>query len=457
MKAEQKIVEYLYHARYDDLKPDALRTVKNQLLTVLGTTIAGSAAEGCRTIAELCRELDGKEEATILIHGGKVPAQSAAFVNGVMARALDFCDAMARGAHMGSAVVPGALAATELAGGCSGRDFLAAMAASVEVGTRLNLTESQYDGFDPTGVCVIFAATAAAAKILRLNEEQMWHALALAFNRCGGSFQSNVDGSLAVRVIEGWVAEAAITCTRLASRNITGPKNFLEGIYGYFHLYGRDRMDAQSVVGGLGTESRLREVVFKKYPSCGLTQSCTEIILSLMKEHGIRPEAIDRIEVRVPPYTYKLVGHPFQVGNNPKVNAQFSIRYCVASALMSGAAKLRHFEEASIRDPDVMKFTEKVSVISDPEMEKRDHTSTDMRVLMLDGREYVRMMEIAPGAPGNPLSQEEHEERFWDCIRFAERPFPDEKAKQILDAVDRLETINDVRSLIPLLVPSAGE
>jgi hypothetical protein len=55
------------------------------------------------------------------------------------------------------------------------------------------------------------------------------------------------------------------------------------------------------------------------------------------------------------------------------------------------------------------------------------------------------------------LTQDEHEERFWDCIRFAERPFEEEKAGQILDAVDRLETINDVRGLIPLLVRPAGE
>lgn len=452
MKTEKKIVEYLCQATYESFKPEPMSIVKNQLLAVIGTVIAGSAAEGCKTLAKIYRELDGKEEATILIHGGKVPAHNAAFVNGAMARALDFCDAMAPGAHVGSAIVPSALAAAELAGGCNGKAFLAALALGTETGIMFNLNESAYDGFDPTGVCVVFAATATAAKILGLNETETWNALALAFNRCGGSFQSNVDGSLAVRVIEGWVAETGITCARLASQGITGPKNFLEGIYGYFHLFGRDKIDPEAFAGGFGTQQGFQKIVFKKYPSCGLTQGCTDMILSLIQKYDINPGDIDRIEVRVPPYAYKLVGHPFEIGSNPKVNAQFSIRYCVANALLRRSSKLRHFEESSIRDPRVIELAAKINVVPDPGMEKRDHTSTDMLALMAGGKEHKITMEISPGAAGNPLTQKEHEERFWDCIGFAEKPLQKEKLEKIIDAVNNLEAINDIRAMIPMLL-----
>ena len=73
--------------------------------------------------------------------------------------------------------------------------------------------------------------------------------------------------------------------------------------------------------------------MFKKFPSCGATQASTQMILDLMAEEGIGADDVERIEITVPPYIYKLVGHPFRVGSNPKVNAQFSIRYCVANAL----------------------------------------------------------------------------------------------------------------------------
>jgi len=371
METERTIVQYVCGAGFADLPAGALGVIKNQILAVIGTTIAGSSAEGADAVVRMARDLGGKEEASILVHGGRVPAERAAFVNGVMARALDFCDALAPGAHIGSAAVPAALAAAEMAGGVSGRDFLAAVAIGTELAVRLNLGEAEYDGFDPTGVCVPFASTAAASRMLGLDEKETWNALALAFNRCGGSFQANVDGSLAVRVIEGWVAETGVTCARLARYGITGPANFLEGVYGYFHLFGRDRLSKEKIVAGLGTDYVVKKLVFKKYPSCGLTQGSTDVILGLMEAEGFGADDVERVEVIVPPYTYKLVGHPFEVGSNPKVNAQFSIRYCVANALIRKGSKLAHFEEDAVRDLEVYKLAERVEVISDPAMELR--------------------------------------------------------------------------------------
>ena len=115
MEVERKIVDYLIETSFDAIPKEPLGTIRNMVLRVLGTTIAGSLAEGCTEMVEFYKGIGGREEATILIHGGMIPAQNAAFVNSVMARALDFCDAMAPGVHIGSAAVPVALAAAELA------------------------------------------------------------------------------------------------------------------------------------------------------------------------------------------------------------------------------------------------------------------------------------------------------------------------------------------------------
>ena len=452
MEIERKLVDYVSNASFGDLPEGAVKRIKNMVLAVLGTTIAGSSAEGCEAMVDLYRGMGGREEATILIHGGRIPAQNAAFVNGVMASALDYCDAMAPGVHIGSSAVPAAFAAAELAGGCSGRDFLAALTVGAELSSRLNLSESAYDGFDPTGVCSVFAAAAVAAKILRLNPKQTWHALALAFNRSGGSFQANVDGSLAVRVIQGWVAQSGIGCAQLASAGITGPSNFLEGVYGYFHLFGRDKIDPKKVIDRLGERFELENLMFKKYPSCGLTQGCTEAILSLMNEKGLGPEDVDHIDVIVPPYAHRLVGHPFRLGENPRVNAQFSIQYCIASALIRKDAKLQYFEEAAVRDQEVLALVEKIHVAPDPKLDKRGHTALDMRVFTKQGSEELKQIDIAPGFPGNPLTQEEHQKHYWNCLEFAPNGLAREEAEKILSLVNGLEEIKDVREMIPLLL-----
>ena len=452
MEVEGKLVGYLCSAGFKAIPREALDTIRNMVQRVLGTMIAGSSAEGCKEVTALYKGMGGREEATILIHGGRVPAQNAAFVNSVMARALDFCDAMAPGVHIGSSAVPAAFAAAELADGCSGRDFLTALTMGTELSSRLNLSEVAYDGFDPTGVCTVFAATAVVCRILRFTPTQTWNALALAFNRSGGSFQANIDGSLAVRIIQGWVTQNAVNCAQLARAGITGPANFLEGVYGYLYLFGRDDIDPQSVAEGLGDRFKLQNMVFKKYPSCGLTQGCTEAILTLTGEKGLTPEHVDHIDVRVPPYAHKLVGHPFRLGENPRVNAQFSIQYCVASALARGDAKLWHFEEAAVRDPDILALTKKINVTPDPVLDERGHTALDMRVVTGEGTEFRKQVDIAPGFPGNPLTPEEHRQHYWNCLEYAPQGLSREKAEKILSLVDRIEELEDIRDMMPNLL-----
>jgi 2-methylcitrate dehydratase PrpD len=452
MKAEAKLVSFIHDTRFAEIPLAALKTVKHQVLAVIGTTIAGATADGCETAVQLYRELGGKQEATILVHGGRIPAQDAAFVNGVMARALDFCDALAPGPHLGSAVIPASLAASELVGQCSGEEFITAVTIGTEVAARLNLSEAAYDGFDPTGICVPFGAAAAAARILGLSQKEIWNALALAFNSCGGSFQSHIDGSLGVRFVQGRVAQSGIMSARLASKGITGPRNFLDGVYGYYHLYGKDTLNGETALSDLGNGYHLLKLVFKRYPSCALTAGSTDVMLKLIGEAGLHADDIERIDITVPPYTYKLVGHPFEVGDNPKVNAQFSIQYCVANALLRKSSKLFHFEEDSIKDPRIAALTKKINVIEDKILEARGHTPLNMRVVTRSGKEYLRTMDIAPGFPGNELSQVDHEERFWDCVDFAGQRITKESAEKIVSLVESIEALEVIRMLIPLLV-----
>ena len=452
MPAEERLLDWISTARYEDFTEAALETVKSQFLTIMGTTAAGAMEEGCEQAIRFFREMGGKEEATILVHGGRIPAHDAAFVNAAMARALDLCDAIAPGPHIGAALITGSMAAVELAGGMSGKDFLTAISIGNEVAARMNLSEAAYDGFDPTGICVVFGVAAAVSRILGLSRQETWNALALAFNRCGGSFQSHVDGSLAVRFVQGWMAQGGVQSARFAATGITGPSNFLEGLYGYLHLYGKDLFTGDEILSGLGEQYRLEKMVFKKYPSCALTQGPTDEALKLWAEENISGEDIDRIEITVPPYTHKLVGHAFEMGKSPRVNAQFSIAYCVANALLEGSSRLEHFEEERIREGKARQLAKHVFVISDKALEQRGHTPMDMVVKTRDGRKFFKQIDIAPGFPGNPLSKEDHKKRFQDCLAFAKRPISNKRATMIATLIEDLEQVEDVRTFIRLLL-----
>ncbi len=449
---EQTLAGFVTGLRSEDVPADARRVLRQMVMAVIGTGFAGAAEDGVPALRELLLEAGGAPQATTLVYGDRLPAHAAAQFNGTLCRALDFCDAMAPGPHIGSALFPAAMAAAELAGGCSGAEFLAAIAAGAELSSRFNLSEAQYDGFDPTGIAVVFSAAAAASRILRLTPEQTLNALALAFNRCGGSFQSHVDGSLGVRIVQGWVAEAGVQCAQMARRGITGPANFLAGHYGYAHLYGRRTLDVAAVTNGLGSVWKLHNVVFKKYPSCGVTQGVTELTLGLLADTGLRAADVAHAEVRLPPYAHRLVGHPFQLGANPRVDAQFSAAYCVANALVRRASKLAHFAPSQVDNAEVRSMLERIRVTADPALDARGHTAVDLDVTLRDGTVHRRALDIAPGFPGAGLDDAQHLARFRDCLAYAPRQPSEAQVARLLSALDDLAGLSDVRALLPLLV-----
>jgi 2-methylcitrate dehydratase PrpD len=476
MTPEEQLADFIVGFEASHLPPEAARIAQWVLLAATGPGVAGAQEEGIAPLRALLLARGGAPQARSLVFGDALPAAAAAQLNGTMCRALDFCDAMAPGPHFGSAVVPVAFAVVDLrasgqGGGpdrafapqaandsdssttvCSGLEFQAALALGCEIGARFNLSENQYDGFDPTGVAAIFAATATAARLLRLDRRQTLHALGLAFNRCGGSFQSHIDGSLAVRLVQGFVAAAGVECAQMAQAGLTGPTRFLAGVYGYAHLYGRGRLAPAQVVAGLGTEWRLARTVFKKYPSCGATQGLTELTLGFVGELQLTGAKVRSAHVRLNPYCHKLVGHAFTLGENPRVNAQFSAQFCVANALVRGASRLAHFRPEQVADAAVLELAQRVTVESCPELDPRGHTAVDLILTLADGSVHARSLDIAPGFPGHDLSPAQHLARFADCMAYAPWPLAAAQAQRYWDQVQNLAQVADACQLLDLLL-----
>ena len=452
MVSEQLLASFIRNVKYSDLDEETIKTVKLQIIATCGALIAGSST-AVSAAAGFVEEMGGKPEATVFVRGTMLPAHQVAFANAAMGRALDIDDHISPGAHIGGAAIPAAFAAAELAGGCTGKDFITAIAAGTEISLRLMLEEDDYAGFDPTGVTAGFSGAAAASKILGLDENQIWNALGLVSDKCGASFQHFIDGVLAGPVMQGWLAQSGVECARLAMRGVTGIVNYLEGGYGYFHLYGRDKADISHVTLDLGKEWHLKKLNFKKYPSCGSTQGSTELILMMMEKHGLNANDITSVEIFLPPYAYKLVGNPFKIGPNPRVDAQFSVAYCVANALLRAPVTLSHFEAEQVNDPTIVNFVkDKVTVIMDPAVD-RGHYSSDIRVRTIDGKEHHGQIDIPPGTPLDPMTGEQHRRRLYDCVDFSGNPGFKGREESILDFIGTLEDKNDVCDIIPLFLP----
>jgi len=448
----ERLVKNVIEIDYKDLTPDAINITKLAILDTIGCMMAGFAAPGCLSLREQVLEWGGKKESIIMIYGDKVPCPNAAFVNSAMARALDFDTTWARGVHMSAASIPSAIAVAEMCQGVNGKDFLTAIIAGEDLAARIHFATSDYNGFEPTGVCGILGVAAITGKILGFDERQMLDTLAIAFNRSAGSYQPNIDGALMIRVIEGLTSRSGIESALLAKRGISGGENTLQGIYGFFHLFSNDKYDMKILTDKLGIEFLgATETNFKKYPACGGTGSAIDATLQLASETNIRPEDVDEITVDSTKFFYNMLGNPFKIGANPQGSAQFSYQYTVANALVRRRFELQDIMPEMISDPEVLRIAEKVHPRVNDDLVKEGLGATIVRILTREGREYSKKVNYRRGSKQIPLSREEIIDKFQYSAGFSASHLPDGTSKRIIRMIDELESVTDMEELIRLI------
>ncbi len=193
--------------------------------------------------------------------------------------------------------------------------------------------------------------------------------------------------------------------------------------------------------------------MFKQFPSCGVTQGVTALVLQLAAQHQLQADAVASATVRLPPYAHRLVGQPFKIGANPRVDAQFSAAWCVANALQRGRPQLAHFEPARVADASLLPLLQRITVLADPALDARGHTAVDLAITTTDCRLLQACLDTAPGYPGAGLAEAQHQARFGDCLAYAATAAPRAVSPQHAQALQAaLGGLTDARQLATLLV-----
>src|ERR671931_2488092 len=172
------LAEHVCRTTFADLPDAAIVAAKRDILDTLGAMLGGSVAPGIGELAGLVKRWGGREESSLLLLGGKVPAPQAALVNATMGHALDFDDTFDRAGniHPGISTLAASLAIAEQCGGISGRACVLAVTLGLDVACRVTLAATVDRGWHRTAAMGIFGATAAGGKLLGLSVEQMVHA-----------------------------------------------------------------------------------------------------------------------------------------------------------------------------------------------------------------------------------------------------------------------------------------
>ena len=453
LSATNDLAEFCSGIRYESLPSDVRGKANELVLDHLGVALYGSTLPSGQIAIEYVRSLGGVAESSVLGSRVRAPAPDAAFSNGISVHSPELDDTEHVGSiHPGASVIPAALAIAEKIH-ADGRSFIAAIVAGYDVAIRLAVaaqgkTMSHYNrGFHPTATCGTFAAAASAGVLLGLNTSQLKHAFGIAGSAAAGLLEFLEDGTWAKRYGAGRAASSGVTAAYLAKLGFTGPGSVIDGRRGFLRAYSDDT-NPEAISAGLGSEFTIMRTGIKPHSCCRYIQAPLDAVLEILRKDTVKPEEVDRVEVRIVKTGIKLLDEPKDLRYNPKtvVDAQFSIPYSIATAIVNGRAFVDEYTDSAIKDPRVLSLAKKVKAVHGPELEREfpKHWPAKVVITLKDGR---KLETYVPGAKGDadfPLTRKELEEKF---ETLAGKIITGDSLKAILEVLRRTQTLSDVNQL----------
>jgi 2-methylcitrate dehydratase PrpD len=432
---------------------------KRCLIDNVGVLLAGSTAEGSHILRQYAQKSTGAKEATVL---GREPlvcsAAHAALANAGSAHALDYDDTQLSTTpdrtfglltHPTTPAMSAALAVAERIG-TSGAAFLEAYLVGVEVECKMAeaIDPNHYErGFHSTGTLGVFGAAAAAGKLMKLNEAQLAHMLAIAASLSAG-IRVNF-GSMSKPLNAARASENGVFAAEIASHGFTGGDNGLDGQWGFFQVLG-DGADLDRLIGRLGQTWSIVSpgVSFKPYPCGSLSHPSMDAMMKVVKDHDLKPDQIKAVRLRAG----NNILEPLRYGiAKNELEAKFSVPFLMSAVILTRRAGMREFTDEFVQSPAAQDMMKRVTAVHDVEIEKRgfDKIRSIVEVDLGDGRKLVQPSDDRyRGGPENPFSREDLKAKFDDCAGLV---LAQNRLTPAFNAIESVDSLANIRQLVQTL------
>ncbi len=445
----ETLAEFAVKLAWDEVPPEVVGLGKLHFLDTLGIAIASSGMDFGRAVHDAAKGLGGGDESTALGFGTRLPATSAALVNGTLAHGLDFDDTHVEAIYHASAPAFAAALAAGEAAGSDGRAALLAYVIGLEIGCRLAGGGSGvfHDrGFHPTALCGTFAAAAIGARLMGDGTAPLVNALGLCGSQAAGILE--LRESWLKRLHPGWAAHAGLVAAALGRHGFRGPATVLEGPHGFYaaHLGSVPEGDRAPTVA-LGRRWEALGIALKPYPCCHFVHAFVDAALALSEAGDFRLEEIERIDCPLTERLIPLVAEPRERRIAPPTiyDALFSVPYAVALALVKRRVDLAAFYDERLDDPEVLGVARKVFCPPDPTSDYPRHFPGEVCIRLRGGGELRRREATSRGTPERRLGREAVEAKF---LANAGRELGEAQARRVAAAVWELETLPGIGALV---------
>jgi 2-methylcitrate dehydratase PrpD len=260
--------------------------------------------------------------------------------------------------------------------------------------------------------------------------------------------QAHVEGSAMLPMQIGFNTRAALDAIALAQRDIVGPLDFLEGPFGYFSLIDPDWDPA--VFEQLGAVSQITRLSHKPFPSGRATHGGVDGAMTLQARLAFHADEVAELRVFAPPLVQQLVDRAPRPDMAPSY-ARLCLPYVVATALLTGTVSVEDFAPELLADPSRLELASRIKILPDGNPAPNALSPQRVEVTLKDGRQDAIDLVAVLGSPGKPLAAEQHLAKFRRAAHTGLRPLPLNDVESLIDCVDRLETLPDVREIFNFL------
>ena len=174
--------------------------------------------------------------------------------------------------------------------------------------------------------------------------------------------------------------------------------------------------------------------------------------MSLVLEHNIVPDNIEEINISVGENTGDLCT-PLERKRRPVTipDAQFSIPYTVATAVVKRKVGISDFTIENIKDPVVLEIAQKIIPRIVPELTSREVEPAIVEIKTKDGNQYIRREDHRKGSPKNPMTTEDLINKFRDCAKHGRKQMSKQKIEKVIELVKNLEEVDNIGEIIQLI------
>ncbi len=444
--------EFASKLEFEDISADVLERVKLCLIDSLGCGLFGARDSRSRILTEVLWNIGrgNGSPATVWHFGFKTSPSDAALLNGSYIHSFDFDDQCQEvGVHAGACVVPASIAIAEHKGGITGKEFLTSLTVGYECAIRAGIAfglSPLGDGWHIAGFNGTFGSTTSAGRLLKLNPDEMMNAIGLGATQ-GAGLMSVQYGSDAKGMHCGKAAQSGVYAALLAQKGFKGIKNVIELPYGGYVSTLSDSYDLEKITLEIGSKYVLNEkLAFKKYPSVRMIHAPVEATQRIMQLYKLSPDDIKQVIVKITKIGKDHVGWKYEPEGI--TSALSNLPYGVAVMILEGNLSAIHYTDEWIHNSGVINMTARISVEVDEALEKQDPFSmgATVEIMTRDGNRYTEKIDYPIGTPGKrPMSREEILGKFRQLVGT------NENADRILNLVENLEKIQDVKELALLL------